>query len=173
MILVKTERAFARWLTGVAAQLITGEGFYVKSDKGLHVRLKNGVEYPFPVLRGQDDAQVKAPCVVVYCQLGEQLEPATMTHRVEVQLTLHFPAYESPDQTDLLEKFEFAADQLMQALYTDDLLLRVSELEDRFTLMFQLTRWIIESGWDGKDRTFKLRAQFHATPEDPLPPPVP
>jgi hypothetical protein len=143
MILIKTERAFATWLIGIAAN---------------------------PVLRGQDDAEVTAPCLVVYCQAGEQLEFFTTTHRVEVQISLFFPADESPKHLELLEKFEFAAAQLVNALYIDDILAQVSQLEAGITLLHQMTKWVLESNWIGRNRLVRLRAQFHAVPEDPAAP---
>jgi hypothetical protein len=170
VILILVERAFATWLIGQAARLVTGEGCYVVTDKGLNIVLASGVAWAFPVLRGQDDAEAKAPCLIVYCQSAEQVEFFTQTHRVEVQITLLFPADESPDNTELLAKFEFAAQQLVSALYVDDLLQRVSELETGVTLTHQMSKWILESTWLGRNRVVRLRSQFHALPEDPPPP---
>jgi hypothetical protein len=166
VILILVERAFATWLIGIAARLVTGEGCYVITDKGLNIRLSSGVEWPFPVLRGQDDQEVSAPCLIVYCQSGEQVEFFTQTHRVEVQITLLFPADESPDNIELLQKFEFAAQQLVAALYIDDLLAQVSSLETGITITHQFTRWQIESTWQGRNRAVRFRSQFHALPQD-------
>jgi hypothetical protein len=169
MILILTERAFSRFLHGVAANLVTGDGSYVITNDGLKILLKNGVSYPFPVLRGQDDQEVSAPCVIAYAQQGEQAELGTMTHVVDVQFSLLFPTDESMKQPQLLELFEYAAAQLVEALYRDDLCERVSELEPGYTLLAQLSKWAIESSWTNRNRLMRMRARFHAVNSDSEP----
>jgi hypothetical protein len=175
-LLLKTERAFSLWLRGQTGQLITGTGTYVETDKGIRIRLYSGSQFSFLALRGQDEVERIAPCVVCYCASGLKTEVCTTTAIVDVEITLYFPADKDMAQIITLSGFEYAAEKLGEALLREDLIERINEITQpempEFTLLHGVGNWAEESGWEGRLRTYTYRRQYQAAPVNLRPTPL-
>lgn len=164
--LLKTERALQRWLLGSAAYLITGEGDYVVTDKGLKLRMASGFEFFLPVVRGQDDIELTAPCVITSCPTGRHYQTGSLTMLVDVEITLRYPADAGDVIKEPLAAFEYAAGQLAAALYRDDLPQRLSEAEELFNCQFAPGPWTEMSGFIQRLRVYTFRRQLVVSPRD-------
>lgn len=165
-ILLKTERAIQRWLLGNAAYLVTGEGQYVVTDKGLKITMGDGYQFFLPVLRGQDDVEKGAPAVVVACPSARQYDRRTSTRVVDVEISLRYPADEGLNARKLLEAFEYAAEMLTGALLRTDFPEVVSTKEDGFTCQWAMEVWTEVSGWTDRFRTYAFRRPLIVMPKD-------
>lgn len=163
-VLLKTERAIQRWVLGSAAYLIAGDGSFVVTDNGLKIRLVSGFEFDLPVMRGQDDVENSGPGVIAACAAGVQVEKGTMTHDVQVEITLRYPADEGEGLCSLLDSFEFSCDQLSQAIYRADFPAALTASLDGFTCLSSLGHWRQASGWVGRLRSYQFTGALRVAP---------
>jgi len=167
---LKLERAVARYLTGVAPYLIGGNGTYLITDNGLRVTLTSGVQFDFPIFTGQSTCEVSAPCIVAACPLCTQdnTTQCTLNHRCSVEVILYVPADADPGglgtPQELLGFFEYAASQLVQALYRDDLATQLKLNEPNFTALFTSGPRSQLSGFVDRTRQFSVTFDVIATP---------
>lgn len=165
-VCLKVERALQRYLLGSAQFFVAADGNYVRTDKGLKITLRSGFGFFLSVLRGQDDVEAVAPGVIAACPSAVQLEPGTLTHLAEIEITLRYPVDEGQSQRFLLDAFEYASGQLVQALYRDDLPSLISQTEDGFTCTWAPGTWTQASGWVERLRTYQLKRQIVVVPAD-------
>jgi hypothetical protein len=164
--LLKSERSVKKWLLGEAAYLVTGDGTFVITDKGLNISVRGGAGYFLPVTCGQDEVEVSSPGVTVYCQEATGLEYAMCADNwlVGIDIELRFPADPRvAGETNVLAAFEFAAQQLGAALLRNDLLERLSEQELEFTAIQQTEPWVQRSGFGTGAGQERLRTYNYET----------
>lgn len=165
-VLLKTERALRAWMLGNAAYLIASDGTYVVEENGLRIRLQSGFGFFLPVVTGQSDVEMTGPAVVCSCPSGRQVENSTLTHLVDVQVELNFPADEGQNQRYLLDAFNYAVSQLQAALYRTDFTTVLTDAESGFACLHAPGSWTQESGFTDRLRTYRFRRQLVVAPSD-------
>ena len=164
MILLLTERALQRYLLGGAQYVLDENATFSVEDKGIRIVLPSGFRIFLAVLRGQDDIEVPAPAVIASCPTATQSQQGTLTHLVDVEITLRFPVDEHANQRHLLDGFQFSCDQLQSALYQDDLPEQVTMAADGFSCLWAPGPWTQASGWIDRLRTYQFKRQLLVTP---------
>jgi hypothetical protein len=183
-ILLKAERSVATYMLPLAPYLVavpggqpppngstTTGGTYVKTNSGLRIKLRGGFEFNFPVLTGQSACEVTGPGIVVYAAEGTQdnVTRCTMDHTCTVTVELSFPAdgkNSLGDREELLACFEYAAGQLVNALYVEDLADLLTQAEPDFTCLHVFGPRTQQSGFneEGRLRTYRVVLQMMCTP---------
>jgi len=165
-VCMRVERAFARWLLGAAPYLVAADGSYVLTDKGMRVTLHTGPQFFLAVNRGQDDVEIASPGLIAACDDAVQTELTALNFLVNLQIELRYPVDEGPESCGLLEAFEYAARQLGAALYKTELMDEVSQSEPEFTALNRPAPWREQSGFTGRQRTYRWVTQVSVALSD-------
>jgi hypothetical protein len=184
-ILLQAERSVATYMMPLAPYMVavpsaqppgpdgptvTG-GTYLKTNAGLRIKLRSGFEFNFPVLTGQSACEVTGPGIVVYAAEGTQdnITRCTLDHTCTITVELSFPADGKSslgDREELLACFEYAAGQLVKALYVEDLADLLTQAEADFTCLHVFGPRMQQSGFneEGRLRTYRVVLQAMCTP---------
>jgi hypothetical protein len=154
---IKAERALARYLLGVAPFLIAAPGEFVLTDEGARIRLSSGFEFNFAVLTGQGACEVSGPCLIALCAeaIQDNTQQFTLNHLCQLEARLKFPVDAESNlgtAAELLSCWEYAASQLVLALYRDDLAERLTANEPDFTCLYLPGPRAQTSGFEAEDR---------------------
>jgi hypothetical protein len=177
-IALKVEQALRAWVQTRTVALITDTGAWIVTEAGLRLIVRKGFDLDVPVHLGQDQMEVRVPCIVCSCSSEAcQEEFPSGNYRCPASVTVRFEADPRTSQPEVIKAFQVLTDALIEQLMQSDLPEQLSAAVPDFTCFGQYGGRQQASSFDGRVRTYAVGLFLFCAPSDiepatgdPLPP---